>query len=210
MHCKAFINGLRTTVFIAVSVMSSLVWSQDSVQRTSAKSPQELLAELKDVHLPEPPSLWPLAPGWWVLGLLNVLAVIYLCYKFFFRKPEQPATPAGNNSWRASALREHRRLEAMLNEGVSADQIVSDTSVLLRRIALARRSHESVASVQHDEWLKLLDELSNTDQYSHGVGRLLLEHPYQKNLQLEPQQLSDLLGLVQQTISSRDTVAGSV
>ena len=33
---------------------------------------------LRDLHLPEVVSWWPLAPGWWVLIALAAVALIYL------------------------------------------------------------------------------------------------------------------------------------
>jgi len=41
------------------------------------------LADLKDIHLPDPVSVWPLALGWWLLvGLLVILLVsTFLLYR---------------------------------------------------------------------------------------------------------------------------------
>ncbi|WP_371377014.1 DUF4381 domain-containing protein [Thalassotalea aquiviva] len=36
------------------------------------------LAQLKDIHLPEQVGFWPLAPGWWILVLLSISAVVLL------------------------------------------------------------------------------------------------------------------------------------
>ena len=168
------------------------------------RSPQELLASLKDIHLPEPPSLWPPAPGWWVLGILIVLAVIYVYHKILSPKRVISETDASQSDWRVSALAEHRRINRLFDHHAPASQVLAEVSVLLRRVALACRPQEPVASMQNAQWLGLLDELTDTDQYSHGVGRTLLDHPYKKHSELDTQQLSALLLLVKKTISSAD------
>jgi len=40
-------------------------------------NPSDPLAQLRDIHLPEAVSWWPLAPGWWVLGALLVAGLAY-------------------------------------------------------------------------------------------------------------------------------------
>jgi hypothetical protein len=200
--------SLRTALLLpAIGLVTSATAQQPDATQ---KSPQELLDSLRDVHLPAPPSLWPLAPGWWVLGLLNVLAVVYLCYKIFFRKPVVNEAGSVQSGWRVSALAEHRRINDLLSNGVPASQVVGEVSVLLRRVALARRPHDPVASMQSTQWLALLDELSHTDQYSHGVGCVLLEHPYKKHSELNTQQLSELLALVRKTIATADNRVADV
>lgn len=41
--------------------------------------PDDLLAQLADIHLPDEAGWWPLAPGWWLLaGLALLLLLVFL------------------------------------------------------------------------------------------------------------------------------------
>lgn len=44
-------------------------------------NPNNPLAQLRDIHLPEAISWWPLAVGWWVVGIITIIC-IYLAVQF--------------------------------------------------------------------------------------------------------------------------------
>ncbi|HET9483332.1 MAG TPA: DUF4381 domain-containing protein, partial [Xanthomonadales bacterium] len=41
--------------------------------------------QLRDIHLPAEPSWWPPAPGWWLLAILVIAALVFLV-RFAWRK----------------------------------------------------------------------------------------------------------------------------
>ena len=47
---------------------------------------EELLEQLADIHLPLEISYWPPAPGWWVLGFLCFLGIVYLIKTYLSRR----------------------------------------------------------------------------------------------------------------------------
>ena len=52
----------------------------------STESAANPLDQLRDIHLPEPVSWWPLAPGWWILiiggGVLSAWLIHYLYRRY--------------------------------------------------------------------------------------------------------------------------------
>ena len=119
---------------------------------------------LRDVHVPPAPSLWPPAPGWWLLA-----AAVLLSLAGFW----------AIRRWRK------RRLQAWLGlfddacaQTSPAAQIAA-ISELLRRAA--RRVDKQADRLQGEAWLRFLDSQKRTD-FSAGPGRLLLEGGYQREV----------------------------
>ncbi|HMN76760.1 MAG TPA: DUF4381 domain-containing protein [Burkholderiaceae bacterium] len=128
---------------------------------------------LRDIHLPDAPSLWPPAPGWWLLagGLIALLA------------------------WGIPALLRRRRirqqrerllamLAALQSElaGEPSPQRLAQLGELLRRLALLRYPRSEVASLSGGAWLRFLDETGGEGGFSDGAGRVLAEGPYRRRL----------------------------
>lgn len=81
---------------------------------------------LRDIHLPSA-AWWPLAPGWWLLAVLVLLAVaagVWFARRRMRRRPL------------AAALREIDRLAAAFAHDGDAAALVDGASRLLRRVAL--------------------------------------------------------------------------
>ena len=95
------------------------------------------LANLRDILLPQPPPLWPPAPGLWLL--LAVVAATVLIVVFQWR--------------RARAHSAYRRAGLARLEGA---RTVRDVSVILKRVALAAFPREQVASLYGEDWAAFL------------------------------------------------------
>jgi hypothetical protein len=128
---------------------------------------------LRDIHLPDPISWWPLAPGWWGLLILVLLGVGL----FFF----------GRTLYRRGQLRREARqalqnIEAQYQSHKSDQQLAADLSTLLRRVSLSYSTRNDVASLTEDAWLYFLDRgVAKTpfkDAFSKGAGRVLADAPY--------------------------------
>ncbi len=139
------------------------------------------LAQLRDIHLPEPISLWPPAPGWWLLlGLLIILALLgWLIYRQYLR---------GAN--KRLALTELERITQQQQEGALQLQQLSK---LLRWSALATHPRHQVAGLQDQAWLAFLNRFVSGEPFTQGHGQQLARGPYQKIPDsFDGQQLSQL------------------
>ncbi len=113
-------------------------------------TPADPLAQLRDIHLPDPVSAWPPGPGWWLLAglLVLVLAALLTWLWRHYRR----------NAWRRQAHRAlaeaHARWQA---DGDHAGYLQAANAVL-KRAALSRFPREQVASLNSQRWDEFLDQ----------------------------------------------------
>ena len=100
---------------------------------------------LRDLHLPEAISWWPLAPGWWAVIALAVIAFAYLL-KLYYDKRQIGAA-------RRHALKQLNGLTAEFEQHGNVVAFSSAMSELLRRTMLAYAPRKDVAGLTGDEWL---------------------------------------------------------
>jgi len=105
------------------------------------------LSALRDIHLPEPVSFWPLAPGWWVLAGLVVLSAVG-AYVLVRRR---------RRGLRRAALDELELLLARFRETRDTSTLASGLSMLVRRFALLRFPRADVAALHGEEWTEFLE-----------------------------------------------------
>lgn len=121
--------------------------------------------QLRDIHLPQAPGWWPPAPGWWLLAAL-ALAALAIIVALLWRR-----------------FRRRRALLRMFDERVaaagSAPARVAAISELLRRAALG---HDGAAGLEGDEWLEFLDRGAGAPLFRGGLGQLLLEGGYRREV----------------------------
>ncbi len=129
------------------------------------------LAALRDIHLPEPISWWPPAPGWWLLsvGLILLVLLAWFSYRYYQR-----------GAIKRAALNELNQIASHYRE--QPHQLLQQLSQLLRRVALVTQPRSSVAGLSEEAWLAFLDRFTDQQQFTQGVGRVLLHGPYQKEL----------------------------
>ena len=146
------------------------------------------LQELRDVHLPDPVSLWPPAWGWWiVLGLVALGVVVFWSIRAYRRRTHA----------RRMAMRELGMVKKHYGQHQDDQWVVRRLSEIVRRSALAAFPRTDVAGLVGPAWLRFLDEVGRTDQFTQGVGSLLSAGPYQQQASRVP---ADLIPLVEKWI----------
>lgn len=138
---------------------------------------QDPLSQLRDIHLPEPVSWWPPAPGWWLAGFISLAALIALFY--FLRRWRV------KNRYRKVALKILSQLDVQDNELTSLEAI----SELLRRVAIQTFGREKVAALAGEAWLAFLDKTGRTTDFSKGPGRVLGSDLYRPSVEADVEQV---------------------
>ena len=113
---------------------------------------EDELSGLRDIFIPDDMtvSVFPPAIGWW--GLLIIAVVAFAAYKIIVRYRL--------NSVRGYCLRQMLYLENDFNADHNLKAYAEGVSVLLKRYAILKYGHESVANLYGKQWKKFLKEHS--------------------------------------------------
>lgn len=101
------------------------------------------LANLRDIHLPEAISWWPLAPGWWVVIILLCAVTGYLCARLFKRHQRR--------LYRRQAL---LRLQQI--EGLQGQKQLVELFETLKRTAISAYPNQSFANLSSADFIGCL------------------------------------------------------
>ena len=149
-------------------------------------NPQQVadpLSALRDIHLPEPVSWWPLAAGWWVVIGIALASVLVALLRDRTRR-----------RLRASALDEVERLAARCRQGTDSSRLATGLSVLLRRVALVRFPGQGVAAMHGDAWTTFLGRTSDRPDDMLAVADGLEHSLYAPPSPVDPTQGESWIG----------------
>jgi len=146
------------------------------------------LAELRDLASPDAISLWPLAPGWWILAVL-VLACIY----FLSRKVQRTRRA---RAYQREAINEISAYWQQYLDKQNVSEYLQNLANLMKRTALSAYPNSNAASTSGDTWLAFLDstlpETGSDNRFQSEIGQLLITGPYRKHTDTNPSELHAL------------------
>ena len=139
-------------------------------------APEQL--PLRNIHLPDPVSWWPLPIGWWiVLGLLAL--GISLCVWGYRRYRSRKLSAV------YLAKVELRQLHERYLQHQDVTLLARDISMLLRRLSISIYPRTATASLTGEDWLRHLDQPLPDRPFTTGAGRMLIEAPYRRQVRIE-------------------------
>ena len=133
------------------------------------------LDTLRDIHLPEPVSWWPLAFGYWV-----VLALLIVALVLWYRRYRRFAVR------RAAA----RTLHLSMSEFAAhknSHELARAVNVMLRRTILSLEPRHEVASLTGENWIKRIHACvaDSGFEFSDNVQQLLTEGVYKASIDID-------------------------
>ena len=134
-------------------------------------APQTL--DLRDIHLPEPISWWPIAPGWWMLiaSLFLIITIIFILRKSYLGKQLKRDITA-----------ELENIKQQFQNTQNKSQLAKSLSILLRRACISYYPKTNIAGLTGEHWLAYLDKtnvkLSKNNSFKSNAGEVLLSAPY--------------------------------
>jgi len=152
---------------------------------------QDPLANLRDIHLPDPVGWWPPAPGWWLLAIL-LLAILGGLLWWSIRRYR-------NNRYRREALAELAELQAENRPPLEQCQL---TLALLRRTAKTAYPGRGLESERLPDMLSRLNNSGRKPAFDEILKGDLAELPYQPDPDIPPSLLQQLTTASRQWIKT--------
>ena len=151
---------------------------------------------LRDIHLPEPVSWWPLPIGWWIVLVLSV-AIAGLVIRVYQRRRAKKSSAV------YLARLELQQVHQRYLQHRDVQLLAGDISMLLRRLSISIYPRTATASLTGEDWLRHLDQPLPDQPFTTGAGRILLDAPYRRQVQI-----TDVEALMRLCASWIDAVAG--
>ena len=125
-------------------------------------NPTDPLANLRDIHLPEAISWWPLAPGWWFLMILASMALLFSGSRLISRYQKR--------LYRRQAMEYLEEIENLQGQ----KQLV-ELMALLKRTAISAYPDQSLAKLSPNALLEFLKTTCKEPIFQHIPNNLEAE-----------------------------------
>ncbi len=155
---------------------------------------------LRDIHLPEPISWWPIAPGWWILlcGILLIITVLFIGRKIY--KSRQLGRDIRS---------ELEVIKQQFQENQNKPQLAKSLSTLLRRANISYYPQANIAGLTGESWLSHLDKTNTRPfvkaSFNSETGKVLLSAPYLPDETTLDFDARTLIGLCESWLTSTHT-----
>jgi len=146
--------------------------------------------DLGPLYEPEAVEFSFATPGWYVLGALLLLLLVYVIMK--------AARLYVKNAYRRSALRSLTEIEEGLRQDYETG--LREVLVLLKRVAMEAFGRETVAPLHGDDWLEFLEE-KGKDTPFREYGSTIFTAVYAAG-EIEEHQLGNIIGLCKRWIKT--------
>ena len=115
---------------------------------------EELLAQLADIHLPEPVSYWPPAIGWWILTAIALVLLVILFRKIASRALQQKICQYALAELQLCYDSYHQADSPSIDQ--SKLDYVNQFNTVVRRVALVHYPQANVASLDGASWVDFI------------------------------------------------------
>lgn len=134
-----------------------------------------LLAEMRDLHEPEPVSAWPPAPGWWLVALLILAGLVFFTFKALKYNRKR--------AYRREAAHELMLARERYRSTGDSSAYAQELLELLKRTALTAypQDHQRIAALHGDDWLKFLDSTCSGCDFYSPEGKALIAGAYSQS-----------------------------
>ncbi|WP_323754538.1 DUF4381 domain-containing protein [Marinobacter sp.] len=148
-------------------------------------NPQDPLAQLRDIHLPETGGWWPPAPGWWLLVVLCVIALVALVWVW---KRYRIRT-----RWKREAKAE---LKMLIRHAANEPSWYGELNRLLKRVARKTHTNRHPEAMTGAQWVDFLLETLPKDRIaSRPTAEALVAATWQRKPALAPHDALDFASL---------------
>jgi hypothetical protein len=147
-----------------------------------------LKQQLRDVHLPDAVSWWPLAYGWWILVTLTLLGITALVY-YLLRKHKQKA-------YRRSAIKELNTAYTLWQQQSDVAAYLQSANAILKRSVLHFTKQQGVAGQSGQAWLNTLASSATCElsvEFKNAFGSQVYRPSADADIKLIHQELCNWL-----------------
>ncbi|MFT6092172.1 MAG: hypothetical protein ACJA2Q_000054 [Pseudohongiellaceae bacterium] len=154
---------------------------------------EELLAQLADIHLPEPVNFWPPAPGWWILATLLLIMIAWIISKGFIisnrRKIKAQALVELDRCY--SSYVSELENESGSDANRSKLSYANEANSVLKRVALVHFPGAAVAGLGGPEWVRFIRENGESTLLTTEISDALSHGRFQTKLEINVDEMND-------------------